>query len=96
MDIFRNLFAFFFSRAATSGDIPGMARDPADVLDTSSDLQVSLVSPPSTPAVPNFPVVAGVPCEGDSVVGPTLAVSVGPNSLPVSPKIDVPEVHGYS
>ena len=87
------LFQFLLT---SCGDKPGVAGDLAHILYSSSDLKVSLVPPSSTPTVPDLPVTTGVSDKGDGVVRPLVAVSVGPDSVPVSSEVDVPEVHGNS
>ena len=80
----------------SGGDEICVTGDLAHVLYFSGNLEVSLVSPSSTPAVSNLPVRTGVSNKSDGVVGPLIAVSVAPDSIPVSSDVDVPEVHGYS
>ena len=87
------LFQFLLT---SRGDEIGVAGDLAHILYSSGDLEVSLVSPSGTPAVSDLPVRTGVSDKCDGVVGPLVAVSVGPDSVPVSSEVDVPEVHGNS
>jgi len=91
-DNFRILFLNLLSRTA-GGDVVSVTSNRTHVLSGSAQLEVSPITPSSSPRVSDIPVVAAVSDEGDSMCSSTTASSI-PNSSIVSPDLNVAEVNG--
>jgi len=88
------LFLDLLSRTA-GGDVVSVSSNGTHVLSGSAQLEVTSITPSSSPRVSDVPVVAAVSDEGDSVGNSTTASS-GPDSSVVSPDLNVAEVQSDS
>lgn len=85
------LFLDLLSRTA-GGDVVGVTSNGTHVLSGSAQLEVTSITPSSSPRVSDVPVVAAVSDEGDSVGSSATASSI-PDSSVVSPDLNVAEVN---
>jgi len=88
------LFLDLLSRTA-GGNVVSVSSNRAHVLSGSAQLEVTSITPSSSPGVSDVPVVASVSDEGDSMGNSTTASS-RPDSSVVSPDLDVAEVKSDS
>jgi len=88
------LFLDLLSRTA-GGDVVSVTSNRTHVLSGSAQLEVTSITPSSSPRVSDVPVVAAVSDEGDSVGNSTTASS-RPDSSVVSPDLNVAEVKSDS